>query len=100
MLRSTQLLARLDSEGEVEDTMEGETFTTRPGSNRSNSELLDDISRNRWWGYFDDTVEDSFYLGPASTKPSETNREHARAEMRQSIEQAERMNALDGSDSD
>jgi hypothetical protein len=80
--------------------MEGETFTTRLDSNRSNSELLEDISRNRLWGYFDDAVDGSFYLGSASAKPSETNREDARAAVRQFIEKAERTNALGGSDSD
>jgi hypothetical protein len=89
LLRSAQLIARLDSKDEIEDMMEGETFKTRPGSDRSKAERLEDVSLNRLWGYFDDAVEDSFYLEPANTRPSVIHREHARAVARAAMEEEE-----------
>lgn len=77
LLRSAKLIAGKDSEDEIDDMMEGSCFKTNPGSDRSRAELLDDVSRNRLWGYFDDAVEDAVSLN--KIRPSDKKREELRA---------------------
>lgn len=76
LLRSSRTIAGKDSEDEIEGMMASTTFASNPGSDRSKKELLDDVSRNRLWGYFDDAVEDAFSL--AARKPSDVRREQAK----------------------
>ncbi|EHY51981.1 hypothetical protein HRR83_003456 [Exophiala dermatitidis] len=69
LLQSAKAIAAKDSEVEIESMMKSTTFKTNPGSNRTKAELLDDVSRNRLWGYFSDAVEDATSLN--ETPPSE-----------------------------
>lgn len=64
LLNEARACAAREAEDEVEDMMEGETFKSNPGSDRTAEELLDDVSINRIWGYLDDAVENASYLGP------------------------------------
>lgn len=77
LLVSARLIARLDSEDEIEDMMDGMTFKTNPGSDRTAEELLDNVSHNRIWGYFGDAVEDAMSL--AVDRPSDVKRVEIRA---------------------
>ncbi|KIW97847.1 uncharacterized protein Z519_01431 [Cladophialophora bantiana CBS 173.52] len=72
LLQSAKSIAGKDSEDEIEDMMSGETFRNNPGSDRTREELLDDVSRNRLWGYFDDAVDDAQSL--SENRPSEVRR--------------------------
>lgn len=72
LLLSAKSIAGKDSEDEIDDMMGGSTFSKNPGPDRSREELLDDVSRNRLWGYLDDAVEDAMSL--STTPPSEVTR--------------------------
>lgn len=72
LLQSAKSIAAKDSEDEIEDFMSDTTFKNSPGSDRSKEELLDDVSRNRLWGYFGDAVEDATSL--SENRPSEVRR--------------------------
>ena len=87
LLQSAQLIAGRDSEDEIEDLLGGETFRSNPGSDRTKEELLDDVSRNRLWGYFDKAVEDAFSL--VERRPSEVRRLRRKAAW-QAAEEKER----------
>ena len=78
LLQSAKSIASKDSEDEIEDMMDGTTFKTNPGSDRTKEELLDDVSCNRLWGYFEYAVEDAINL--SEVRPSETRRLQYRAE--------------------
>ncbi|TPX12694.1 uncharacterized protein E0L32_000871 [Thyridium curvatum] len=71
LLNDARACAGRDSENEIDDMMDGETFKSRPGSRRTKEELLADVSVNRIWGYLDYAVENASYLGPWSERPSE-----------------------------
>ncbi|KIW52795.1 hypothetical protein PV05_08415 [Exophiala xenobiotica] len=53
ILQSAKAIAGKDSEDEIDDMMDTSTFRNNPGSERTKKELLDDVSRNRLWGYLD-----------------------------------------------
>lgn len=72
LLLSAKSIAGKDSEDEIDDMMGGSTFRNNPGSNGTREELLDDVSINRLWEYFDDAVEDAMSL--SITPPSEITR--------------------------
>lgn len=69
LLHSAKAIAAKDSDVEIDDMMEGSTFKTYPGSDRTRAELLEDVSRNRLWGYMDWATEDSRNL--SDEKPSD-----------------------------
>ncbi|KAL2405754.1 hypothetical protein ABEF95_012127 [Exophiala dermatitidis] len=69
LLQCAKSIAAKDSEDEIASMMKSTTFKTNAGSNRTKAELLDDVSRNRLWGYFSDAVEDATSLN--ETPPSE-----------------------------
>ena len=69
ILRSAKVIAGKDSEDELEDMMDSTTFRNNPGSERSKEDLLDDVSRNRLWGYLNLAVEDAMSL--SKDRPSD-----------------------------
>lgn len=71
LLKDARRCAVRDSEDEIEDMMEGETFNSGEGSSRTAEELLEDVSVNRIWGYLDYAIENASLLGPWSERPSE-----------------------------
>ncbi|EXJ96377.1 hypothetical protein A1O1_01503 [Capronia coronata CBS 617.96] len=99
LLQSAKSIPAKDSEEEIEGMMDTFTFRNNPGSDRSKEELLDDVSRNRLWGYFSDAVEDAMSL--SETRPSEVKRLEAKAAWE--AEEAEERDFMDDdyeSDSD
>jgi len=97
LLQSAKSIAGKDSEDEIRDMISGMTFRNNPGSDRSKEELLDDVSRNRLWGYFGDAVEDVMSL--SEKRPSEVRRLQARARW-QADEEEEREFIEDDEDDD
>ena len=87
LLHSAKSIARKDSEEEIEDMMSSTTFRNNPGSGRSKEELLNDVSCNRLWGYFDDAVEDAMSL--SENYPSEVRRLQIRARWQADKEEEE-----------
>ncbi|KAI1075525.1 hypothetical protein F5B20DRAFT_585121 [Whalleya microplaca] len=77
MLNDARACAARDSELEIDAWMKDET--ARKG--RTATELLDDLSVNRIWGYLDYAVENAAYLGPWSERPSEQHTRENREAM-------------------
>jgi hypothetical protein len=69
LLENARTNAEKDSAGEIEDTLK---HIRLQGDTRAAAELLDDMSFNRIWGYFDWAVEDAVSL--ASERPSDIHR--------------------------
>ncbi|KAJ9605982.1 hypothetical protein H2200_009831 [Cladophialophora chaetospira] len=84
LVRSAKSIAGKDSEDEIADLMKTACFKNNPGSDRSKEELLNDVSLNRLWGYFDDAVEDAMSLN--ADRPSDVKRETLRAMMAANLE--------------
>ncbi|KAK5401763.1 hypothetical protein LTR06_010870 [Exophiala xenobiotica] len=78
ILQSAKVIAGKDSEDEIEDMMDTLTFRNNPGSDRSKEEMLDDVSRNRLWGYLDHAVMDAMSL--SKDRPSDLERLRLKAE--------------------
>jgi hypothetical protein len=62
LLRTAQAIAAKDNKDEVERLMNSATFKNLPGENPSRAQLLDSISRNSLWSYFEDAVEHASFL--------------------------------------
>ncbi|EAT76352.1 MYND-type zinc finger protein samB [Parastagonospora nodorum] len=69
LLENARKNAEKDSADEIEDTLK---HIRLQGDTRTGAELLDDMSLNRIWGYFDWAVEDAVSL--ASERPSDIHR--------------------------
>lgn len=54
LLHTAKAIAAKDSDIEIDDTIK-----SHPSSSRTKAELIEDVSRNRLWGYIDWAVEDS-----------------------------------------
>ncbi|KAK5212450.1 hypothetical protein LTR41_001396 [Exophiala xenobiotica] len=78
ILQSAKVIAGKDSEDEIEDMMDTLTFRNNPGSDRSKEGMLDDVSRNRLWGYLDHAVMDAMSL--SKDRPSDLERLRLKAE--------------------
>ncbi|KAJ9210657.1 hypothetical protein DTO166G4_7717 [Paecilomyces variotii] len=71
LLNDARTCAARDAVDKIEDIMRSEKFKSRPGSDRTAEELLDDLSINRIWPYLYYAVQNASYLGPRSERPSE-----------------------------
>ncbi|RNJ53204.1 hypothetical protein D7B24_002247 [Verticillium nonalfalfae] len=78
LLGDACLCAELDSEAEMEDMMDTDTFQSGEGRDRTIEELLEDVGVNRLWGYLEDAYADAYWLGPWCDRPSEQRRKEAR----------------------
>ena len=96
LLQSAKAIAAKDSEGEIDDMMTSMTFKNNPGSDRKKEEMLDDVSRNRLWGYFSDAVDNAMSL--SEVPPSEVRRLEARAAWEEA--EAEERELMSDSDDD
>ena len=96
LLQSAKAIAAKDSEGEIDDMMTSMTFKNNPGSDRKKEEMLDDVSRNRLWGYFSDAVDNAMSLSEVPL--SEVRRLEARAAWEEA--EAEERELMSESDDD
>lgn len=71
LLNDARTCAARDAVDRIEDIMRSEKFKSRPGSDRTAEELLDDLSINRVWPYLYYAVQNASYLGLRSERPSE-----------------------------
>ena len=69
LLRDARACAAMESEDEIAGYMENER-RRNPQNPRTPKEMLEDVSINRIWGYFDYAVENASHLGPWSERPS------------------------------
>lgn len=102
LLHSARAITAKDSDIEIDDMMNSSTSRSRPGSDRTRVELLEDVSRNRLWGYTDWAIEDSRSLSkekPSDRHVRELNEKWRQAGMYDDDEDEEEDDAgLDGVD--